>query len=55
MLSLEERLKLREELRVKLDTYDAIIRRLQQEKMILWQQEIWNECELRKIERGEHG
>jgi hypothetical protein len=46
----EERLLLREELRVKMETYDTIIRRLQFEKMNLWQQQILNDRELRRME-----
>ena len=53
----EELLRIKEELRVKLDTYDVIIRRLQFEKMNLWQQQMVNQWELQKLDAEEkkHG
>lgn len=41
---------LREELRVKLDVYNSIIRRLQFEQLSLWELQMLNELELRKLE-----
>lgn len=49
----EELMRMKEELRVKLDTYDAIIRRLQFEKMNLWQQQMVNQWELQKLDAEE--
>ena len=46
----EARLILREELRVKLDVYNSIIRRLQFEQLSLWELQMLNELELRKLE-----
>ena len=46
-----ERLVLREELRVKLDVYDSIIRRLQFEKLALWQLQLLNEQAIGKLEK----
>lgn len=51
------RLILREELRVKLELYDKIIKRLQFDKMEVWHQQILNDKEIRRLElEGEqHG
>lgn len=53
----EELLALKEELRVKLETYDVIIKRLQFEKMQLWQHSILNEREIQRLDAEEkkHG
>lgn len=53
----EELMRMKEELRVKLDTYDLIIKRLQFEKMSLWQQQMVNQWELQKLDAEEkkHG
>lgn len=46
----EARLILREELRCKLDVYNSIIRRLQFEQLGLWELQITNEREIRRMD-----
>jgi hypothetical protein len=51
-LTLADRLKLRDTLRIKLGTYAEILEHLGRERMILWEQEIINDREIRKMQEG---